>query len=494
LTTSGSITPSTTPGSNTQLSGTATDVTSGVASVSLSIQEGAGGCYNSVSNDFSSACPNWVTATGTTAWTYDIPDDGLLKGATYTVQVRGTDLALTGGNVQAAFGSGTFSFTASEGQDLWNDAVVYDAGGSDRPLASAIDSSGNLFVVGWHTLVDKNWLIKKYDPRGNEDTTNWNKDVGDTGADEVARGIAFDSSNNVYVVGSRHNGSNLDWWLKKYNSSGAEDLVNWDIILDGNSGNDEPMAVAVDSSNNVIVVGYGSNIVGGGSGEDIWIRKYSSAGILGCEQKIDGGGPNLADRGVGLVVNSGTAKAYFTGFQTEAGGDQQMVVRRMRISDCAIEVTQLANSAGTADDGSSIALDSSGNVYVVGKNSSTDSDWWIRKYSSALVFQSEFNTGVAGSHDAKAVRIDAANNIYVGGYKTGATSDWWLRQFNTSLTEDVANWDKVIDVNASSDQISSISIGTGSNDVGSVYVIGWGTNISSGGSGEDWWIRKYSGP
>ncbi|MCX6123933.1 MAG: hypothetical protein NTV34_04180, partial [Proteobacteria bacterium] len=473
VSTSGSISPATTVGPTTIISGTATDATSGISSVSISIQEGSGNCFSVASNDFTVACPAWIAATGTTSWTYTITDNVLLNGSTYNIETRAIDLAVSTGNIQTTLGSGSFSFVASEGADLWNDAIVYHYGSDDRPTASAMDSTGNLFVVGWHTVSDKNWMIKKFDRRGNEDVSVWNKDVGEAGSVEVARGVAIDSSNNLYVVGSRDNGSNLDWWLKKYSPAGVDDTLNWDIVLDGNSGNDEAMAVAVDTSSNVFVVGYGTNIAGGSTGEDIWIRKYSSAGVLGCEQKIDGGSASLGDRALSVVVNSATNKLYVAGYQTTAGPDQQMVVRRLRTSDCSIEVTATGNSAGASDQGAGVALDSSGNVYMSGRLSETDSDWWIRKYSAALVLQSEYNSGVAGSHEALSIALDTSNNIYLGGYKNGATNDWWLRQFNTSLTEDSGNWDKVIDAASGADQITSIAIGTGTSDVGAVYVIGW---------------------
>jgi hypothetical protein len=298
----------------------------------------------------------------------------------------------------------------------------------------------------------------------------------------------------VYVVGSRHNGSNLDWWLKKYNSAGTEDTVNWDIILDGNGGDDEATAVAVDTSGNVYVAGYGTNVSGVASGADMWIRKYSALGVFACEQKLDAGGGNLSDKALALAINNTSNKLFIAGYQTVAGPDQQMVVKRMRASDCTIEATSTGNGTGASDQAAAITLDSSGNVYVSGKDSQTDSDWWIRKYSANLILQSEVNSGVAGSHEALAMAVDTGNNIYVGGYKASASQDWWIRQFNTSLAEDTANWDKAIDAASGADQVTSMTIGTGTSDVGSVYVIGWGTNISSGASGTDWWIRKYAGP
>ena len=182
------------------------------------------------------------------------------------------------------------------------------------------------------------------------------------------------------------------------------------------------------------------------------------------------------------------------GYQTVAGPDQQMVLRRLRTSDCSVEITVTGNSVGASDQAASVKLDSAGNVYVAGRNSATDSDWWIRKYSAALALQNDFSPNVAGNHEALALAIDASNNVFAGGYKTGGTQDWWLRKFSNTLVEDTVAWNKTFDGNAGNDQITAMVIGTGSNDVGSVYVIGWGTNLVNGASGSDWWIRKFSGP
>ena len=496
VTTSGTLTPDSTLGTTTVISGSASDATTGLASLTLSIQEGSGSCFDPASHDFSASCPNWISPSGTTSWTYTFDDSDLVKGQTYTVSAKATDGA---GNPQTSYGSGTFSFTASEGANLWNRDITYDhASGDDRALAGALDANGNLYVVGYQTAGDKNWLIKKFSRRGIEDTTNWNKDVGDSGVDEIARSVAVDSSGNVYVVGSRWNGTDFDWMIKKYSSSGVEDSANWDMLINSGNGNDEAMGVATDSAGNVYVVGYGRNLASGTSGEDVWIKKFSSNGVLSCEQQLDEGAANLSDRATSIAVNNTSSKIYVAGYKTVAGPDQRLFVKRLRMSDCSIEASATGNSAGTADYAAAVKIDNAGAVYVAGVYSSPDQDWWIQKYTSALALSAEYNTIVNRQHVAQAIGVDSANRIYVGGYKTtsGAANsqDVWLRQFSSSLVENSA-WNKIYDSGYSNnDQATAVVVTSGSIDADNVYMIGWSTNIVGGSSGADWWIKKLAGP
>ena len=71
------------------------------------------------------------------------------------------------------------------------------------------------------------------------------------------------------IVGSVFNGSNSDWWIKKYAPDGTEDLANWNRVIDGGLGDDYGRSVAVDSKENVYVAGTYWN----GANSDWWIKK-----------------------------------------------------------------------------------------------------------------------------------------------------------------------------------------------------------------------------
>lgn len=87
-----------------QVSGSASDAVSGVASVEVLLRDGTGRYYD---GSVWQSTPTWLHASGTTNWTYAIPD--LPQGA-YTVQSRATDLA---GNVQAVPDQKTFTYDAT---------------------------------------------------------------------------------------------------------------------------------------------------------------------------------------------------------------------------------------------------------------------------------------------------------------------------------------------------------------------------------------------
>ncbi len=107
ITTSGTLGPETDTGLTSTLIGTASDATSGVASVSISIQEGTGNCLNAGQTAFDTACPVWHSVTGTTSWTIDINDSLFVDGTTYNLSSRATD---TAGNVQTSFGNSSMTW------------------------------------------------------------------------------------------------------------------------------------------------------------------------------------------------------------------------------------------------------------------------------------------------------------------------------------------------------------------------------------------------
>jgi len=93
----------------TSISGTAQDpgtVVSGLAMVELRIQRDSDGSYWTGSV-WGGASDSWLTANGTSNWTYSLGAGNLTDGVNYTVQSRATDNA---GNVQTPLGSDTFRY------------------------------------------------------------------------------------------------------------------------------------------------------------------------------------------------------------------------------------------------------------------------------------------------------------------------------------------------------------------------------------------------
>ena len=74
------------------LCGTATDAGSGVAKVELSLERAETGLYLA-GTTFSSASENWITANGTTAWSYPLAAATFPADGTYVLSVRVTDVS-----------------------------------------------------------------------------------------------------------------------------------------------------------------------------------------------------------------------------------------------------------------------------------------------------------------------------------------------------------------------------------------------------------------
>jgi uncharacterized delta-60 repeat protein len=143
----------------------------------------------------------------------------------------------------------------SSGQQQWVEHYDGPANGDDSASGIALDSSGNVYVTGSSTGVNSSsdYATIKYNPAG---LRQWiaRYDNPETHNDDVAKAIAVDSSNNIYVTGTTWVlGGGDDYASIKYNSAGEE---QWTARYSEVAG---PFveAIALDSSNNIYVAGWG---------------------------------------------------------------------------------------------------------------------------------------------------------------------------------------------------------------------------------------------
>ena len=297
--------------------------------------------------------------------------------------------------------------------------------------AVATDSAGNLLVAGstkgsLQTGVSNagkiDAFVRKYDTNG---LALWTRQIG-TLEDDIAYGVASDGSNNVVVTGSTKgsllgsNAGGADYWVRKYDSAGN---LLW-TQQNGSSSDDVARGVATDSSGAIAVVGYTSgNLFSTNSGQnDIFVAKYASGGGSPLWSLRDGtvdleqangvafdtsgnvyvaalweGGSNGRGRGSLLRYNSGTgAQVWQRFFQgTVSSGIQ----------------------ANTAWD---VAVDSSGNPVVVGYTNgllsgvTTAAGGVVLKYSADGVVTLTKQVGSTNTQ-LYSVALDSANNILLAG-------------------------------------------------------------------------------
>ena len=266
--------------------------------------------------------------------------------------------------------------SAADGDIIWTRIYKGTNNLSDRGYDIAVDSSDNIYVIGHEAIsvVNYNIWIRKYNSDG---STNWTRTHnGTNNSYDEGFGIAVDSSRNVYVVGYETVGAgNSDIWIRKYNSDGS---TNWTRTYNGSSNyNDVGRGIDVDSSGNVYVAGHEALNALGNS--DLWIRKYNSDGSTNWTRTLIG---LFASEGRGINVDS-SGNVYVAGLETYDAIQKFNIWVRKYNSDGSTNWTRTYDHSNNESDwGNDIALDSSGNVYVVGFVTVIPGDYdiWIRKY------------------------------------------------------------------------------------------------------------------
>jgi hypothetical protein len=127
--------------------------------------------------------------------------------------------------------------------------TYFDGPALDSAKGIALDSSGNIYVTGSSTGsgTDYDYATIKYNSAGQQQWVARYHYSGES--TDFASAIAVDGSGNVYVTGT----SGDDWATVKYNSAGQE---QWLARYNGpGNGDDRAWAIAVDASGNV----YNSN-------------------------------------------------------------------------------------------------------------------------------------------------------------------------------------------------------------------------------------------
>jgi hypothetical protein len=282
-----------------------------------------------------------------------------------------------------------------------------------------------------------------------------------SGENEVATSIAVDSAGNAYVAGytdstdfpianavqGTHAGV-IDVFVTKLNAAGS--ALVYSTYLGGNAF-DGCGGIAVDSAGNVYLAGSTAssnfptvNAVqaawGGNASPDAFVAKLNAAGSALVYSTYLGG--NSFDGASSIAVDS-TGNAYVTGGTGSTNFPTVNALQSAFTSPADAFVTKI-NAAGSAlvystylggigdDHGSSIAVDSTGSVYVTGATYSTnfptanalqatrggDRDAFITKVNaagSALVYSTYL--GGSDMDFANSIAVDSAGNAYA----TGAT-------------------------------------------------------------------------
>ena len=462
-----------------------------------------------------SATVGWaarIAGTGTD-WGQAIATDS--SGNVFVTGYYGAALTLynTGGTAGATlpYTGGNECFVAkysSAGAVVW--AARSATGTTTSAVAGygiATDSSGNVFVTGFYSAAlalyntggttgttlpwtgGNDVFIAKYSSAG---AVVWAARIASTGViDELGRGIATDSSGNVFVTGyygaaltlyntGGTSGATLpftggqDCFIAKYSSAGA---VVWAARI-ASAGTDQGQAIATDSSGNVLVTGYyraALTIYNQGpagtvgttlpltDGEDCFVAKYSSAGAVVWAARV-AGTPTSDDRGNAIATDS-SGNVFVTGYYQSAltvynqggtvgttlpfTGGQDCFVAKYSSAGAVLWAAQITGAGTSVDFGYAIATDSSGNVLVTGYYGAAltlyntggttgttlpytgGADVFVAKYSSAgaVVWAARIAGTTTSADVGYGIATDSSGNVFVTGFYSAA-----LTLYNTGGT------------------------------------------------------------
>lgn len=326
--------------------------------------------------------------------------------------------------------------------------------GKQEARASVVDSVGNLIVTGYQNLsggTDDDYLTVKFNANG---TVAWRKSyynnsggINRVGSDQ-ATAIALDSSNNVIVTGFTWNGNNYDIYTVKY--SGVDGTKLWDHTYNAPaSGNDLATSITVDNLNNVYVGGYVQTAT---ASEDCVILKYSVDGPTteGAPLWVVtwNGAANSVDRIAAIAAGEGGIAVTGQSWKNGSPGDFDVVTLKYDYNGGKLWERIYSSAGAYSDTGRKVAIDLSGNVIITAAVTYNGSlDIYTAKYSSAsgaTIWEKTYGNPTYNDEPAGLV-LDSAGNVYLTGYTFTASGNEDLLVLRYRATDGTKEWEKIYD-------------------------------------------------
>lgn len=181
-------------------------------------------------------------------------------------------------------------------------------------------------------------------------------------------------------------------------------------------------AVALDSSGNVYVTGGSTGTVA--TGYDVVTAKYSAAGVNQWTQRFNGAA-NGTDVGNTIAIDT-SGNVYVAGFTATSRTGLDVLVLKYNTSGTLLWRQTYNGFANRDDVARVLRVDNTGSVYITGYSQGNgvgqNFDVLTLKYNTNGTLLWAQRYGGAGNDEGFGLVLDSSNNVYVTGYSFGNTS------------------------------------------------------------------------
>ena len=368
------------------------------------------GIFRNVEGNNDLYTAKYAATTGALLWEqlYNGPGHGadavgaLALDASGNVIVAGSSSSLPEGSGDYALY--TAKYSAADGTLLWEKRATNKC----VATAVAVDGDGNVIVTG------------------KVDTSHWASNSSSPG--EGVTGIVIITRPNEYYV--------YDYATYTAKYSGADGALLWEKVANSSY----PRSLALDSLGNAIVVGIAN--------DDFYTAKYAATdGSLIWRKTLDGK-THRGDEAVAVAVDS-SDNVIVTGKTNGVASNLQPVVTfkgsNGDIDICTVKYSALDGAllwerryegpANCEDQPVAVSVDAAGNVFVIGTsynlvsqviiigsgpaNLPNYSDVYIAKYAAsdgAVLWEKRFDASTSGYDYATDLHVDWRGNVVVSGF------------------------------------------------------------------------------
>ena len=272
-----------------------------------------------------------------------------------------------------------------------------------------VDSADNIIIAGSLSLTPK-IMAEKISPSGSKIWSYTSSALNSFGI-----GIAVDSQGNIIIAGVDASQSDRRIRVEKISSSG--NLV-WSYTSNPSTQEDRAYAVAVDSSDNIIIAGYDYGMPLTGY-RQIRVEKISSSGSNVWSYTSN---PSPSHDDVYAVAVDSADNIIIAGADNNL---QEIRVEKISPSGSIIW-SYTSNPSSSSDSASGVVVDSAGNIIIGGGDYSkgvSNGQIRVEKISSSGSKTWEYTSNpTTGGDAAKAVMLDSSGNLIIAANTENSAS------------------------------------------------------------------------